>query len=650
MNKRLIAYYLSTVCTFLAAAMCSCFLFAVPWLGHRTGDDWQSQQFETRGFLGLLLSVIVSFAIGLMLRRYAGDDVKSETPRRKEAMAVVGLSWVIATILGALPFWISGVSYAPPLRLDAPDHIEVFDMSFAPRKQWKELGQPVSASQFAVLNALLGTDKLGEHIEDYLPSDGMTYVELNSHTGLDDCVNIVKSLVAIPELNRWLAVSNESGGAVRLKWLKMEFANSVFESQSGFSTTGATVINKLEDPGLVPYCILYWRSMTHFLGGLGIIVLFVVLLGGDSAGKMLMKAEMPGPSKDGATPKMQDTARRFGIFYLVLNVVLTVFLMFAGMNLFDAICHAFGTMATGGFSTYDTSVGHFDSATIDYIITLFMIAAGTNFALFYTLVVLDKSGKEFWGWIKGKFTSIFSDVEFRVYLGIIVFSTIVIMAAGMVAGDWSSTSAAASENSMGATLLRSLRYGLFQVVAIVTTTGFGTNDFDAWSQFSRCLMFALMFIGGCAGSTGGGLKVIRHVLFVKILGQEIEHAYHPSVVRPLRLGGVVYDHQEMRRGILVYFGLVAIIFLASWIAIVAVEPNSTWPIDQTENQLIDSASAVAATLNNIGPGLGIVGATNNYSDFSPASKMIFTWLMMLGRLELFAILVIFSWSFWKRPR
>ena len=641
MNKRLIAYYLSTVCTFLAVAMGFCVLFAFPVLGHRTGDDWQSLSFETEGFLGLLLSVVVSVAIGLILRRYAGDDVKSETPRRKEAMAVVGLSWVIATILGALPFWISGVRYAAPLRLDAPDHIEIFDMSIAPRQQWKALDQPVSADQFDVLTALL---------EDDLPSQGMTYAELNTVLGRDDCGNIVKSLVTIPGLNRWLAVSSELGGSVRLKWLKMKFANSVFESQSGFSTTGATVINKLEDPGLVPYCILYWRSMTHFLGGLGIIVLFVVLLGGDSAGKILMKAEMPGPSKDGATPKMQDTARRFGIFYLVLNILLTVLLMFAGMNLFDAMCHAFGTMATGGFSTYDTSVGHFDSATIDYIITLFMIAAGTNFALFYTLVVLDKSGKDFWVWIKGKLTSIFSDIEFRVYLGIIVFSTIAIMASGMVAGDWDLPADAAAEDSIVAAILRSIRYGLFQVVAIVTTTGFGTHDFDSWSQFGRCLMFALMFIGGCAGSTGGGMKVIRHVLFVKILGQEVEHVYHPSVVRPLRLGGVVYDNQEMRRSILVYFGLVTIIFMASWLAIVALEPNSTWPIDQTENKLIDSASAVAATLNNIGPGLGIVGATNNYSDYSPASKLIFTWLMMLGRLELFSILVLFSWSFWKRSR
>ncbi|MBT3889404.1 MAG: TrkH family potassium uptake protein [Planctomycetaceae bacterium] len=514
-------------------------------------------------------------------------------------------------------------------------------MSIAPRQQWKALDQPVSADQFDVLTALL---------EDDLPSQGMTYAELNTVLGRDDCGNIVKSLVTIPGLNRWLAVSSELGGSVRLKWLKMKFANSVFESQSGFSTTGATVINKLEDPGLVPYCILYWRSMTHFLGGLGIIVLFVVLLGGDSAGKILMKAEMPGPSKDGATPKMQDTARRFGIFYLVLNILLTVLLMFAGMNLFDAMCHAFGTMATGGFSTYDTSVGHFDSATIDYIITLFMIAAGTNFALFYTLVVLDKSGKDFWVWIKGKLTSIFSDIEFRVYLGIIVFSTIAIMASGMVAGDWDLPADAAAEDSIVAAILRSIRYGLFQVVAIVTTTGFGTHDFDSWSQFGRCLMFALMFIGGCAGSTGGGMKVIRHVLFVKILGQEVEHVYHPSVVRPLRLGGVVYDNQEMRRSILVYFGLVTIIFMASWLAIVALEPNSTWPIDQTENKLIDSASAVAATLNNIGPGLGIVGATNNYSDYSPASKLIFTWLMMLGRLELFSILVLFSWSFWKRSR
>ena len=641
MNFRLICYYLSSVCTFLAVAMGSCCLFAIPWLGHRTGARWEELKFESDGFLGLFGSVIVSLVVGALLRRLSHGASNREAPFRKEAMAVVGLSWVIATILGALPFWLSGVRYAPPVRLDSPDHVEVFDSSFALRQQWRSLHQRLADDEFAVLSALVEGDQ---------PSVGMTVAELQKATNRSNCFEISQRLSRISGLGEWLVIPDSEDGRVRLKWLNMELATSIFESQSGFSTTGATVINKLEDPGLVPHCILFWRSTTHLLGGLGIIVLFVVLLGGSSAGKMLMKAEMPGPTKDGSTPRMQRTAWRFGVFYLVLNAVLTGLLLICGMNLFDSLCHAFGTMATGGFSTYDASIGHFDSATIDTVITLFMIAAGTNFALFYALVALDKRGQDVWEWVKGKLARVLGDTEFRAYMGIILLATITIMASGMVHGDWELTGSSAADDSIGAKFVRSLRYGLFQVVAIVTTTGYGTHDFNSWSEWGRCLMFALMFIGGCAGSTGGGMKVIRHVLFVKILGYEVEHVYHPSVVRPLTLGGVTYDDQEMRRSILVYFGLITILFMASWLAIVALEPDSTWPADQASHKLMDSASAVAATLNNIGPGLGIVGATSNYSDFSPASKFIFTWLMMLGRLELFSILVLFSIPFWTRYR
>jgi trk system potassium uptake protein TrkH len=191
-----------------------------------------------------------------------------------------------------------------------------------------------------------------------------------------------------------------------------------------------------------------------------------------------------------------------------------------------------------------------------------------------------------------------------------------------------------------------LRYGLFQVVSIMTTTGFATDDFDRWNHFGRGVLFMLMFVGGCAGSTGGGLKVIRHILFIKILQLEVEQAYHPTVVRPLRLGGKPVEEGDLRKNILVYFSLILAIFIFSWMFVVTFEPDSTWG-DATQNKLLDSASSIAATLNNIGPGLGTVGASRNYGHFSWWSKSLFVWLMMLGRLEIFSILVLFAPRFWR---
>lgn len=208
----------------------------------------------------------------------------------------------------------------------------------------------------------------------------------------------------------------------------------------------------------------------------------------------------------------------------------------------------------------------------------------------------------------------------------------------------------ASNDFEGATFLarcmNALRFALFQVVAIVTTTGFGTHDFDQWNHFGRGILFMLMFVGGCAGSTGGGMKVIRHILFVKILRLEIEQAYHPTVVRPLRLGGRPVDDEDLRKQILVYFGLILVLFINSWIFVVATEPGTTWG-QSVDHKLIDSATAIAATLNNIGPGLGIVGATQNYANFTWYNKTLFVWLMMIGRLEIFSIIVLFSPAFWK---
>ena len=561
MNVGLVSKMLSLVAILFGGSM----LFSLPWALPALGGQWEHEQ---EGFLGLVGSVAICVAVAAGLR-YLGR--KSHGPLfRREAMAVVGLSWVLATVLGALPYELSGTQRAPGIR--------------------------------------------------------------------------------------------------------MHFVDAMFESQSGFSTTGATVLTDLEDPDLVSRCILFWRSSTHFLGGLGIIVLFVAILGQGSAGKAIMRAEMPGPSYSSPQARMQHTAWVLFLLYAGLNALLTVILVLEGLTWFDALCHAFGTLATGGFSSYNASTAHFASVPglngplIEMTITGFMFVAGTNFMLLYPLFL-------------GEPRHLFANVEWRTYTGILVVAVAAVVVIGLLHGDFqpATTGAPSIESTEeqiervgaeaksspqgppaaqpevrpqpadGLPVGRAIRYALFQVVSIMTTTGFVTADFDQWNSFSRALLLVLMFIGGCAGSTGGGLKVVRHVLLLKILRLEIEKAYHPSVVRPLRLQGEPVQDQQLRTQVPVYFGLTLLIFVLSWLFIVAAEPASTWTDYgmESEQKLIDAAGAVAATLNNIGPGLGVVGATKNFANFSVASKLLFTWLMMLGRLEIYVILVLVMPSFWR---
>lgn len=530
MNLPLVARLLGIVAWLIGGTMA----FSLPWAFPGMGAG--QSEFERRGFWALVVSMAVCFAVGYLFRRYGRDA--GDALFRKEAMAVVGLSWVLATVLGALPFYFANVG---------------------------------------------SREVAGERLD----------------MGVADCL---------------------------------------FESQSGFSTTGATVLTWISNPDWVPRCILFWRSSTHFLGGLGIIVLFVAVLGQGSAGKALMRAEMPGPSKDGSQERMQHTAWVFAGIYLVLNAVLAVILRLEsgtavnGVTWFEALCHAFGTMATGGFSTMDASLGGFQSPTIEYTVLVFMILAGTNFTLLYLVCI-------------GRGRRLLRDIEWRTYIALIVGAWLITFASQYVI----TASAASANPATPASIEKLSRDALFQVTSIMTTTGFGTTDFDKWSDVCRALLFCLMFVGGCAGSTGGGMKVIRHVLFVKIVGREFEKAYHPSVVRHIRLGDDMIDDPDLPRHILTYVGLVAMVFVLSWLALVAIESEGPWSSapHSLENKLIDSAGAVAATLNNIGPGLGVVGPIHNYASFSGMSKILFTLLMMLGRLELFPILVLVLPGFWR---
>jgi trk system potassium uptake protein TrkH len=566
----------------------------------------------------LLASIIVSIAVGLLLL-WLGRNSQGHM-FRKEAMAVVGLSWILATVLGALPFYFSGTYRCASVRLFGENEDPLVHQSgfFCWRVAWAPAPR-MSPDDHRLIEEVLNSGAVG-----------MTAENLQETTGWIDAPQRLERLVR--KSDTWARViilpGQEQTPAdrvdnYRIRWVKMGIADSLFESQSGFSTTGATVIADLEDPQLVPHCILFWRSSTHFLGGLGIIVVFVVILGQGSAGKALMRAEMPGPTKEGATARMQHTAWLFAGTYCALNIILAVILYFMDLTVFDALCHAFGTMATGGFSTYNASLGHFNSPLIEYTVILFMILAGSNFTLLF-LFITQRSG------------ILFRDIEWRTFVAAIGAVASLVVIIGLAYGDFSTTKEA-------------VRFGLFQVVSIITTTGYGTSDFDTWNSFARASLFLLMFVGGCAGSTGGGLKVIRHILFFKILRLEIEQAYHPSIVRPLKLSGKPVEDPELHKNILVYFALILVIFVMSWMFVVTLEPDVTWG-KGIEHKLIDSASGVAATLNNIGPGLGTVGATQNYTFFSPLTKTLFVWLMMIGRLEIFSILVLFSFSFWRnRP-
>jgi trk system potassium uptake protein TrkH len=623
MNYRLVSKLLGILAALIGVTMVFSLPWAFPALGHRTGET--ASGFETAGCLALLGSMVISFLVAAVL--YGLGRPAEGHLYRKEAMAVVGLSWVLATILGALPFWFYGVGRSPSVRMFEPAHRPLVCDVTKPR---------LSPEVDRVVRSLLDCE---------LPARGLTGDELRQASGQADAVDQLRQLAENdPQWRRALIFPEQELGAAdrrdrfRIRWIRMTFIDCLFESQSGFSTTGATVISDLEDPVLVPHCILFWRSGTHFLGGLGIIVLFVVILGQGSAGKALMRAEMPGPSKEGSQARMQHTAWTFALIYCGLNALLAVLLWLFGMSWFDAICHAYGTLATGGFSTFNASVGHFDSAPIDYTIVVFMTLAGTNFTLLYLLCLLQPM-------------KILADIEWRTYMSLIALVTLLVVGIGLFHHDFLPHDAQGAPVALPwyQELARGIRFGLFQVVSVMTTTGYGTANFDGWSSFGRAALFTLMFVGGCAGSTGGGLKVIRHVLFAKILWLEVEHAYHPSVIRPLKIGGHPVDDPDLRKNILVYFGIILFLFVNSWLFVVLYEPDRTWGTEpaHVEHKLIDSASAVNATLNNIGPGLGVVGSTRNYANFTGPTKLLLTVLMMVGRLEIFSIVVLFVPGFWR---
>lgn len=391
--------------------------------------------------------------------------------------------------------------------------------------------------------------------------------------------------------------------------------DAYFESMSGFTTTGSTVLVDIE---AVPKSLLFWRSFTHWIGGMGIIVLFIAVLPYLGAGgKQLFRSESPGPDPRGLKPRIKDTASILYKIYLGLTTVQTVALMAAGMSFYDALCHTFGTLATGGFSTRQASVGAYDSLAVELIIIVFMICAGTNFALYFA--VLRGQWKAFW-----------KDTEWRAYILVLAVCT-VLVTANLMWGAWPA-SGADEAHGFG----KALRSAGFQVVSIMTTTGYGTDDFDTWPHFSRMLLLLLMFVGGCAGSTGGGMKVVRLIMVAKMVYWRLEWTFRPKTVRAIRVSGQVID-ENIQRSVYAFFVLYVGCFAGGCLLMSLLGlPFQT------------AVSSVAATLNNIGPGLELVGPVMDFSAIPAVGKVLLSFFMALGRLELFALCAFFVPSFWRR--
>jgi len=403
----------------------------------------------------------------------------------------------------------------------------------------------------------------------------------------------------------WIFLSFLGALPLFLSGVVSTFTDAFFEIASGFTTTGATIFIDVE---ILPRGILFWRSLTHWLGGMGIIVLYIALLPAFGTNAFqLYKAEAPGITAERVEPQIKETAKNLWGIYFLFTFLEIGFLMMGGMPLFDALCHTFGTMATGGFSTKNASMGAY-SPYIQWVVIVFMFLAGTNFVLHYQV-------------IKGKPKALLRSEEFRIYVLLIVLMSFVFT--GVLA--WTG----AAEHP--------LRDAVFQVLAIVTTTGYATADFDLWPHALRFLLVLLMFVGGCGGSTGGGMKLVRIILSFKATSKAILQTVFPNAVLPIKFDGKALS-DKLIFAVLSYFVLFMGLFFAGTVGFLITESCD----------LVTALTASVSALSNIGPGLADVGATRNYAWVSIPGKWLLTFLMLAGRLELYSILILMVPATWRK--
>lgn len=407
----------------------------------------------------------------------------------------------------------------------------------------------------------------------------------------------------------WILASLFAALPFILSGVVPSYIDAVFEAVSGLTTTGASVLSNLE---ILPRSILFWRSLLHWIGGMGIIVMFIVLLPNLGIGNArIFYSETPGPLDEKIVPKIKDTAMILWRIYFGLTLINIILLMVAGMSFFDAVNHAFATMATGGFSTRSASIAAYNSVPIELITTLFMFIAGANFSLFIQV------------W-KQRSLRPLRDTELKYYFLIVLISTLIITASLVI--------------QHGAGSLPALRQSGFQVVAIMTTTGFASADFDQWPGIAKMVLFFLMFIGACAGSTAGGIKVSRIVLLVKMGLAQLKQAIHPRLVVNIVVQDRVMDNTVLANVGRFFFVYILTFSLGSIL------------VTATGLEPFDAMSAVVATLSSVGPGFGVVGPMVTYAPLHPFAKGVLTACMLLGRLELFTLLVFLQPDFWRIKR
>jgi trk system potassium uptake protein TrkH len=404
----------------------------------------------------------------------------------------------------------------------------------------------------------------------------------------------------------WLVIAHLA--AIPYVWAGLGFIDALFESMSGFTTTGATV---LTDFGMFGRGVFFWRALTMWLGGMGVIALFIAVLPRLAiGGRELFFAEAAGPTDEKLTPQLRQTALLLWKLYTLLTVMQVGALVAVGMPLFDAVCNSFATMAAGGFSPHPLSISGYESAAIDWIVTGFMFVAGANFALQYRAV-------------RGSRTALVQDEEFRAYAAVVLIGTaavsVFLVREGTGVGD-------------------AVRHGAFQVVSIITTTGFVSTDFQLWSDQAKMVLFLLMFVGGCAGSAAGGPKVVRHVLMARYTLRELKRTLHPRAVLPVMLGGRVVP-ESILRDVQVFVLFYLLTFAVGTAIVVALGAD-----------LITGITATIACLGNIGPGFDDVGPMANFAGLHPVSKIVLTLEMWIGRLEVLTVLVFFRLEPWRSMR
>ncbi len=388
----------------------------------------------------------------------------------------------------------------------------------------------------------------------------------------------------------------------------LNFTDAFFETMSGLTTTGASVVKDVE---ILPAGLLMWRSLTQWLGGMGIILLFVAVLSHLGVGALqIFKAEVAGPTPEKIQPRVKETARILWAVYFVLTITQIVLLKVAGMTMFDSMAHTFTTVATGGFSTKNSSIGFYDSSLIQWIIILFMFLGGANFSLYF-MAVKKKSLRVFW-----------QNEEFKYYL------LMVVGAVALVAANLYFLS--------NGNAYHILRNAAFQVVSIITTTGYTTVDYDQWPSFAKGVIIILMFLGGSTGSTAGGIKIGRYLVLGKLSLAELRHLIHPHGVSAIKINGKTVD-ENIKSNVLVFFFLYLLIFAIGFLVMVSLKLD-----------IVSAASSVATTLGLIGPGLGTVGPAKNYAHIPDVGKYFLSLLMLIGRLEIYTVLVLISPKNWKR--